>query len=137
MKTKSVKKNIYFKHLDEDRKCIQLMNVSEKLLKDRTRHKVLQFTKKGAQHQKKLCVSLQIRSPFIRMHVTKQPQSRAGDMVDLLPFEMFVSKASIFLKGTFQLKQSLRQRLHMKFSMLCYTGGQSSCLFWYFGLNIY
>lgn len=81
-----MKKNIHFKHLDEDTKCIQLMSLGKILLKDRTRHKVLQFAKKRAQHRRKLFVSLQIRFQFIRVHITRQSQSRAGDMVDLLSF---------------------------------------------------
>lgn len=91
-------KDIHFKHLDEDRKCIQLMSLGKILLKDRTRHKVLQFAKKGAQHRRKLFVSLQIRFQFIRVHVMRRSQSRAGDMVDLLSFEIFVTKVSTFLK---------------------------------------
>lgn len=93
-----MKKNIHFKHLDEDRKCIQLMCLGKILLKDRTTHKVLQFAKKGIQDRRKLFVSLQIRFQFIRVHITRQSQSGAGDMVDLLSFEIFVTKVSTFLK---------------------------------------
>lgn len=65
------------------------------------------------------------------MQATKQSQNRGGDGVDFLSFTIFASEV-IFVKGTLQLNLILRQRSHVRLSVLCYAGSQTAVmiLFW-------